>query len=37
MRDLQALHDLAQRSAANLQLGAEPATANPGHEAPGNR
>jgi GAF domain len=36
MRDLQALHDLAQRSAANLQLGAESATANPAHEAPGN-
>lgn len=35
MRDLQALHDLAQRSAANLQLSAESADANPAHEAQG--
>jgi ribosomal protein L40E/putative methionine-R-sulfoxide reductase with GAF domain len=35
MRDLQALHDLAQRSAANLQLSAESANANPGPESPG--
>jgi GAF domain-containing protein len=35
MRDLQALHDLAQRSAANLQLSAESANANPGHESSG--
>ncbi|MBZ5617021.1 MAG: GAF domain-containing protein [Acidobacteriia bacterium] len=34
MRDLQALHDLAQKSAANLQLSAEPANANPTHESP---
>jgi putative methionine-R-sulfoxide reductase with GAF domain len=33
MRDLQALHELAQRSAANLPLGAGPANAN--HEASG--
>lgn len=35
MRDLQALHDLAQRSAANLQLSAESANPNTGHESPG--
>jgi GAF domain-containing protein len=35
MRDLQALHDLAQRSAANLQLSAESANADPGHESSG--
>jgi GAF domain-containing protein len=35
MRDLQALHDLAQKSAANLQLSAESANANPGHESSG--
>jgi GAF domain-containing protein len=35
MRDLQALHDLAQRSAANLQLSAESANANPGTKSSG--
>ena len=35
MRDLQALHDLAQRSAAKLQLSAASADVNPGHEAHG--
>jgi len=35
IRDLQALQDLAERFAANLQLRAESANANTGHESPG--
>jgi putative methionine-R-sulfoxide reductase with GAF domain len=35
MRDLQALQDLAEKFAANLQLSAESANANTGHESPG--
>jgi hypothetical protein len=35
MRDLQALQDLADKFALNLQLSAESASANTGHESPG--
>ncbi|HEX7424055.1 MAG TPA: TonB family protein [Terriglobales bacterium] len=35
MRDLQALQDLAEQFTANLQLSAESANANTGHESPG--